>query len=110
MAQSPFITDHVYKRSTIHDQYGGTRQGGISPSAGHPYIFIFSGKTGAQYGYADAWDNPDIFTYTGEGQVGDMRFAKGNLALRDHLNNGKRVFLFEYQSKGYVKFICELEF
>lgn len=38
-----------------------------------------------------------------------MQFTKGNLALRDHLLNGRRVFLFESVSKGYVKFICELE-
>ena len=26
-------SNHVYKRSLIHDEYGGSRQGGISPSA-----------------------------------------------------------------------------
>ena len=90
--------------------YGGNRQGGISPSAKVPYIFIFSGKSGSQYGYKDGWDNPYVFSYTGEGQIGDMRFVKGNLALRDHINNGKRVFLFEYDRSGYVKFVSELEF
>lgn len=39
-----------------------------------------------------------------------MKFTKGNLALRDHLLNGKRVFLFESEGKGYVKFIAEVEF
>ena len=110
MEPSPFIPDHIYKRSDIHDYYGGNRQGGIAPSAKYPYIFIFSGKRGAQYGYKDGWDNPNIFSYTGEGQTGDMKFVKGNLALRDHINNGKRVFLFEYERSGYVKFITELEF
>jgi len=38
-----------------------------------------------------------------------MKFTKGNLALHDHLQNGKRVFLFESVSKGFVKFICEVE-
>ncbi|MFL5740853.1 MAG: hypothetical protein ACJ75B_11590 [Flavisolibacter sp.] len=110
MPQWPFIPTQVYKRSDIHDQYGGTRQGGIAPSAQFPYIFIFSGKTGTQYGYQDGWENPDVFSYTGEGREGDMKFTKGNLALREHINSGKRVFLFEYQSKGYVKFITELQF
>ena len=108
--KSPFIPDYIYKRSDIHDMYGGNRQGGIAPSAKVPYIFIFSGKSGSQYGYKDGWDNPNVFSYTGEGQVGDMRFVKGNLALRDHISNGKRVFLFEYERSGYVKFISELEF
>jgi 5-methylcytosine-specific restriction protein A len=49
----------------IHDEYGGNRQGGIAPSAKAPYIFIFSGKSGAQYGYKDGWDNQNIFSYTG---------------------------------------------
>ena len=57
----------------------------------------------------DGWDNPNVFSYTGEGQIGDMRFIRGNLALRDHKKNGKRVFLFESASKGYVRFIGEVE-
>ena len=110
MDTNPFIPNHVYKRSDIHDYYGGNRQAGIAPSANFPYIFIFSGKSGSQYGYKDGWDNPNIFSYTGEGQAGDMKFIKGNLALREHINNGKRVFLFEYERKGYVTFVSELEF
>ena len=110
MDKSPFIQDFIYKRSEIHDQYKGNRQGGIAPSTIVPYIFIFSGKSGSQYGYYDQWINPNIFRYSGEGQVGDMRFVRGNLALRDHIFNGKRVFLFEFERIGYVKFISELEF
>ena len=107
---SPFIPNQLYKRTLIHDEFGGNRQGGISPSAKVPYIFIFTGKSGAQYGYQDWWDNDNIFTYTGEGQVGDMQFIRGNLALKEHLNIGKRVFLFEIEGGGLVKFISEMEF
>ena len=110
MSQSPFILNQLYKRSLIHDEYGGNRQGGISPSAKVPYIFIFSGKSGAQYGYKDGWDNHNIFSYTGEGQDGDMQFIRGNLALKEHLNTGKRVFLFEIEGGGMIKFISEMEF
>lgn len=104
-----FGLGQIYKRSVIHDQYGGNRQSGICPSAKLPYIFIFSGSTGSQYGYKDQWENKDVFSYTGEGQTGDMTFTKGNLALRDHLTNHKRVFLFKYVDKGYVEFIGEME-
>jgi hypothetical protein len=110
MIQSPFIPNQLYKRSIIHDEYGGNRQGGIAPSAKIPYIFIFSGKSGAQYGYKDGWDNHNIFSYTGEGQAGDMQFIRGNLALKEHLNIGKRVFLFEIEGGGLVKFVSEMEF
>ena len=94
----------------IHDEYGGNRQGGISPSARNSFIFIFSGKSGAQYGYMDGWDNKNIFSYTGEGQEGDMQFVRGNLALRDHKERGKRVFLFESEGNSFVKFVSEMEF
>ena len=111
MDKIPFIPNQIYnRRADIHAVYGGNWQGGICPSASFPFIFIFSGKSGHQHGYKDGWDNPNVFTYTGEGQAGDMKFTKGNLALRDHLQNGKRIFLFESHSKGYVKFIGELEF
>jgi hypothetical protein len=55
MIKSPFIPNQVYKRKLIHDEYGGNRQSGISPSATNPFIFIFSGKSGAQYGFRDLW-------------------------------------------------------
>jgi hypothetical protein len=107
----PFIPNQIYnRRADIHAIYGGNWQGGICPSASYPFIFIFSGNSGHQHGYKDGWDNPNVFTYTGEGQAGDMKFTKGNLALRDHLQNGKRVFLFESHNSGYVKFIGELEY
>jgi hypothetical protein len=106
----PFVPGKVYhRRNDIHKIYGGNWQSGICPSSQYPYIFIFSGKSGKQHGYRDGWANADIFEYTGEGQVGDMEFTKGNLALRDQLVNGKRVFLFESVEKGFVKFQCELE-
>lgn len=109
--QLPFIPDQIYnRRQDIHAIYGGNWQSGICPTSNHNYIFIFSGKSGVQHGYQDGWDNPNVFTYTGEGQSGDMQFTRGNLALRDHLNNGKRVFLFESVTKGFVRFKSELEF
>lgn len=108
MDKSLFTIGQVYKRSDIHDRYGGSRRGGIAASAKSPYIFIFSGLAGEQHGYKDQWENPDIFSYTGEGQLSDMKFIKGNLALRDHVRNGRRVFLFMYVQKGYVRFESEL--
>jgi 5-methylcytosine-specific restriction protein A len=111
MLQSPFIPDQLYnRRAEIHAVYGGNWQSGICPSSVYPYIFIFSGKSGAQYGYRDGWDNENIFSYTGEGQEGDMKFVKGNLALKEHKEKGKRVFLFESQGDSFVKFVSEMEF
>lgn len=110
MEKLPFIPGQIYnRRNQIHAIYGGNWQGGICPSSKFPYIFIFSGKSGRQHGYQDRWDNSNVFSYTGEGQEGDMKFTKGNLALRDHRLSGKRVFLFESVTKGYVRFAGEVE-
>jgi 5-methylcytosine-specific restriction protein A len=105
-----FIPDLLYKRRAIHEEFGGNWQSGICPSTKLPIIFIFSGASGKQHGYKDEWQNEDIFEYTGEGQKGDMQFTRGNLALRDHLANGKRVFLFEAEGNGFVRFKSEVEF
>jgi 5-methylcytosine-specific restriction enzyme A len=109
LAQTLFELGRTYKRSDIHDAYGGSRQSGISPTAKFPHIFIFSSETGHQHGYKDQWENDDVFSYTGEGQANDMNFIRGNLALKNHIRNGKRVFLFIYESKGKVRFEAELE-
>lgn len=112
MTQPPFIPvpGQNYKRGAIHDEYGGNRQNGISPSKEHPYIFIFSNKSGQKHGYENRWLDNNEFLYSGHGQTGDMKFAEGNLALRNHLQNGKKVFFFEGDGKGNAKFISELEF
>lgn len=109
MKTNPFIQGHIYRRSEIHDLYGGSRQSGISASAKFPFIFIFSGKSGHQHGYKDQWENTDVFSYTGEGQVDDMKFVRGNLLLRDHLKIGKRIFLFTETIRSFVKYEAELE-
>lgn len=109
LQETPFIQNKIYKRTVIQDRYGGSRQGGIAPCASFPYIFIFSGDAGHQHGYKDQWENDNVFSYTGEGQVNDMAFIRGNLALRDHIKNGRRVFLFIYVAKGLVRFESELE-
>jgi len=109
MKMPAFVPNKVYKRSEIHDQYGGNRQYGISCPAKQPYIFIFSGNTGHKHGYIDRWENANVFSYTGEGQEGDMNFVRGNLELRDHIANGKKVFLFIAAQRSYMKFEGEVE-
>ncbi len=108
--EHPFKVTKSYKRSILHDNFGGNRQSGIAPCAKYPYIFVFSGSSGQEHGYKDQWVNPHVYSYTGEGQVGDMEFTKGNLHLRDHIRNGKRVFLFHKipNKKSWVEFVAEL--
>ncbi len=87
------IKGHTYRRRDIHQAFGGQQQGGISTPKDHPYIFIFSGDNGETFGYRDGWRD-GYFTYTGEGQVGDMEFVRGNAAIRDHEGTNRIMHLF----------------
>lgn len=93
------------RRSDIHGIYKGQQYGGIATPAEHPYIFIFTGDAGGEYGYIDNFDSNGTFKYTGEGQEGDMRMTKGNLAIHDHQRNNKEILLFESTSRGFVRFL-----
>lgn len=109
MLFTEFEQGKLYKRSDLHNQFGGNRQRGISPSAQESVIFIFSGESGSLYGYSDGWnEDHTIFTFTGEGQVGDQKFTMGNKALRDHISTSKDVFLFRAASNGFCEFDDQL--
>lgn len=41
-----------------------------------------------------------MFEYFGEGQVGDMRFIKGNAAILTHAENGRDLLLFRKRKNG----------
>lgn len=101
MEAIPFEMGKIYERKRdIHSRFGGQPQGGISTPGNHPFIFLFTGESGERYGYKDEWTKDGMFRYTGEGQVGDMEFIRGNKAIRDHVENGKDLLLFEALGKG----------
>lgn len=98
------------KRSEIHAEVGGQSRSGIVTPSKFPVILIFSGSAGKTYGYSlhDRWRDDGTFDFTGEGQVGDQVFLRGNKALKESQTNGKTVHLF--QSKGtQVTYRGELE-
>jgi 5-methylcytosine-specific restriction enzyme A len=103
-----FVEGEIYKRTALHDKYGGQEQGGISTPSKHDFIMLFSSETGETYGYTDSWKDNKIFHYTGEGQEGHMSFIRGNRAIRDHLANGKDLHLFEYVRQGYVRYVGQM--
>src|SRR5262245_43199781 len=91
-----------HRRTEIHTPYGGNGQSGIAPCAEHPYVFLFSSPAGEQYGYRDGWLSALEFSYTGEGQVGDMEMFRGNRAIRDHQSDGRELHLFDKTDRsGY---------
>ena len=97
-----------YRRSELHDEFGGNRRGGISPSRRQPFIFLFTGKHGIDFGYYDGWNDDGTFRYFGEGQVGDMTLIRGNLAIQDHAENAKELHLFESAGEGFVRYVGQM--
>lgn len=108
----PFEVGALYnRREQIHGRLGGQRQGGISTPAATPYVILFTGEAGKQHGYHDFWDEENVLHYYGEGQRGDMTFSGGNLAIREHLRNGKRLLLFQMMGHGRpYRFLGEFQF
>jgi HNH endonuclease len=103
-----FIQGHLYRRSVLHDRYGGQRQGGISTPSLFPFIMLFTGESGEQHGYTDGWSADGLFLYTGEGQQGDMAFVRGNAAIRDHVTHGKDIHLFAQVRTGYIRYMGQM--
>ena len=90
-----FIKGERFKRTFLHDSYGGQAQSGISTPKDHNFIMLFHTPNGKEHGYYDKWDaDDDFFHYSGEGQKGDMEFKNGNKAVRDHIANEKQLHLF----------------
>ncbi|MNO94410.1 hypothetical protein D3C76_860280 [compost metagenome] len=95
-----FTMGAVYDRKTeINGPFGGSLQSGIAASAIYPAIFLFTGDSGEQYGYADDWDN-GAYLYTGEGQRGPMTLIRGNRAIAEHAEDGRALHLFKSLGKG----------
>ncbi len=95
-----FTRGAVYDRKTeINGPFGGSLQSGIAASAAYPAIFLFTGDSGEQYGYADHWKEGAYF-YTGEGQRGPMTLTRGNRAIAAHAEDGRALYLFKSLGKG----------
>lgn len=101
------IGDRI-KRTELHSQFGGSGQSGISPSRRSPNVFIFSeAASGKQHGYIDSWKD-GCFHYTGEGQRGDQKMTKGNLAILKAAQSGRALRVFQGVG-GIVAYLGEFE-
>lgn len=99
-----FDLGRLYDRwPDLNIPYGGGRQGGISDSANSPVTFLFTGESGERYGYHDRYDDEGTFLFFGEGQEGDMKFIRGNLAIKSHSSRGKALHLFRTVVEGKGK-------
>ncbi len=83
-------------RVLLHQHFGGSGRGGISPSAKSPHVFVFSDpNTGEQHGYIDSWKDDGCFHYTGEGKRGDQRMRVGNKAILLAHEEGRSIRVFK---------------
>ncbi|WP_447783962.1 HNH endonuclease [Stenotrophomonas bentonitica] len=97
----PFIVGALYNRRTdIHQNFGGQERQGICTPKDQPFIIAFTGEAGTAHGYADFWDDDEVFHYFGEGQSGDMRDVRGNRAIKNHVMDGKRILIFQMMGKS----------
>jgi hypothetical protein len=97
------------QRTELHQRFGGQWQGGISPSAQTPNVFIFyDPETGEQHGYYDNWQADGCLHYTGEGQRGDQVMKFGNAAILRHKVQGRALRVFR-GARGVVTYEGEFE-
>jgi len=100
------VGDKVLRRS-IHRQYGGDHQGGISTSSRVRDIFIFTNPSrGARYGYdlLEGLQPDGSFAYTGEGPSGHQEFKRGNKALLHAADEGRTIRVFR-ASPPYATYV-----
>jgi hypothetical protein len=50
-----FKTGKEHRWCDLHDMFGGQRYGGISTHSQYPFMMIFTGDRGEEYGYKDGW-------------------------------------------------------
>jgi len=103
-----FVIGQTYIRRDLHSQYGGQKQGGISTPSNYPFILLFTGEQGEQYGYRDGWTEDGVFFYTGEGKVGDMTLVRGNRAILQHSEEGRDLHLFKYVGRSTVQYVGQM--
>jgi len=101
------------RRTKLHEDYGGRRQGGISPSRQSANVFLITAPEGERYGYIyDGQGEDGFFYYTGEGQQGDQRMTQGHRAIRDDEEEGRELHVFEangteLQYKGRFRYVAD---
>lgn len=101
---SLFELGKVYRRRELHHQFGGQEQGGIVTPISTPIILLITGEAGLSYGYNDEDLADGTFVYFGEGQIGPMRFVRGNRAIRDHAQGGRDLHLFEKVLPAHLRY------
>jgi 5-methylcytosine-specific restriction protein A len=100
MSIEGFEVERTYnRRRDIHAKFGGQQRRHYNAIEA-PFMFAITGASGRQHGYEDRWEADGSLRYFGERQVGDMKWERGNTAIRDHAANGRELFLLEVNAGG----------
>jgi len=95
------------RRRELHERYGGARQGGVSPSRSSPNLFVFTNLHARErQGYYDWWEEDGSFHYTGQGQRGYQTLTGGNLAVLNHVKDGRALRVFQ-GAGGAIQYVGE---
>lgn len=98
----------VLKREALHQQYGGSGQGGICSAPKSNAIFLFADPERAKrHGYVDGWGEDGRYHYCGQGRVGDQAFTVNNKAVLNHVALGRNLYLFEVVKPTLIRLIGE---
>lgn len=109
LKRNPILT---YRQ--VEDQFGIKISGfgrGINPTSNGIVLISSMRKSGGKFVYHDKWTISGDYIYSGEGKNGDQKKTKGNLAIINAQNDGKKIFLFvklsskEYYYQGIFKLV-----
>lgn len=93
----------VLRRPTLHERFGGQRQGVIATPSGGKRVLIFESSEGASYGHNyDGWQPDGSYHYTGQGTEGDQTFTAMNTAV---LDSGRELHLFKESADTVLTYL-----
>ncbi len=92
LARQPILT---YEE--VENQFGIRIAGfgrGINPTNTTVVLISSIGKSSGKFVYHDKWTTDGDYIYSGEGRTGDQSMTKGNLAIKNAEQDGKKIHLF----------------
>ncbi|MFF7613546.1 restriction endonuclease [Streptomyces lavendulae] len=90
----------VVRRRDLHSRFGGTPQGGISPSIRSQMVMAFVAERPGPDDFT-GWGDDGVFHLSGAGMNGDQEMTRGNLALLRHKEQGRNVHLFHQLARRH---------
>ena len=109
LARQPILT-----YTQVEDQFGIKISGfgrGINPTATTVVLISSMAKSKGKFVYHDKWTSDGDYIYSGEGKTGDQTLTKGNAAINNAAQDGKKIHLFvklspqEYYYQGVFELV-----